>query len=149
MDIAMSRPEPIPFYGELGSNNPVFVTPAAAEARGDAIAKGYVASFTLRAGQFCVKPGMLFIPAGTGMLEKLRASALPDGAKMLNERIQKGYVESLQKLSSHPNVKVLVQGLSPLSTTPSPTLLITKAEHVLAESVRDHEAVKGSRWQSG
>ena len=30
MDIAMSRPEPIPFYGELGSNNPVFVTPAAA-----------------------------------------------------------------------------------------------------------------------
>jgi len=26
----MSRPEPIPFYGELGSNNPVFVTPAAA-----------------------------------------------------------------------------------------------------------------------
>lgn len=132
MDIAVSRPEPIPFYGELGSNNPVFVTPAAAEARGASIAEGYVASFTLGSGQYCVKPGMLFVPAGSGMLQKLRASALPEGTKMLNDRIQKGYVESLQHLSSHPNVEVLVQGLSPFSKTPSPILLATKAEHVLA-----------------
>ena len=132
MDIAASRPEPIPFYGELGSNNPVFVTPAAVEARGQSIAEGYVSSFTLGAGQFCVKPGMLFVPAGSGMLEKLRDIALPAGAKMLNERIREGYVENLQRLSSHPNVEVLVQGTAPFATSPSPILLTTKAEHVLS-----------------
>ena len=31
-DVAVSRPEPIPFYGELGSINPAFVTPDAASA---------------------------------------------------------------------------------------------------------------------
>nr|WP_150110171.1 aldehyde dehydrogenase (NADP(+)) [Arthrobacter crystallopoietes] len=132
MDIAVSRPDPIPFYGELGSNNPVFVTPSAAAARGDAIAEGYLASFTLGAGQYCVKPGMLFVPAGSGMIEKLRASVLPDGAKLLNERIQKGYVDSLQQLSSNPHVQVLAQGPAPLSELPSPTLLLTRAEHVLS-----------------
>jgi NADP-dependent aldehyde dehydrogenase len=139
MNIAMSRPDPIPFYGELGSNNPVFVTPAAAEARGQSIAEGYVASFTLGAGQFCVKPGMLFVPAGSGMLEKLRNAALPAGARMLNDRIREGYVENLQRLSSHPNVEVLVQGLAPFSTSPSPILLATKSAHVL-ESPRELEA---------
>ncbi|WP_140416445.1 aldehyde dehydrogenase family protein, partial [Arthrobacter globiformis] len=58
-DIATSRPDPIPFYGELGSNNPVFVTEAAAKERGKEIAEGFIASFTLGAGQFCTKPGTL------------------------------------------------------------------------------------------
>ena len=58
--------EPIPFYGELGSLNPVFVTQAAVDARGNDIATGYVGSFTLGVGQFCTKPGLLFLPAGHG-----------------------------------------------------------------------------------
>ena len=33
LDVAASRPDPIPFYGELGSLNPVFVGAAAAAAR--------------------------------------------------------------------------------------------------------------------
>ena len=46
-DLASGRPDPIPFYGELGSVNPVVVTPAAVAARGDELAKGLVGSFTL------------------------------------------------------------------------------------------------------
>ena len=61
-DIANARPRPIPFYGELGSVNPVVVTEAAIAARGEAVAKGYAGSFTLGAGQFCTKPGLLFLP---------------------------------------------------------------------------------------
>ncbi|GAA3675331.1 aldehyde dehydrogenase (NADP(+)) [Arthrobacter ginkgonis] len=132
MDIAVSRPEPIPFYGELGSNNPVFVTPRAAAARGTKIAEEFIASFTLGAGQFCTKPGTIIVPAGSGMVEHLRSAALPQGAQLLNGRIQSGYVESLQQLSAHPHVSVLVQGPEPLSDAPSPTLLLTRAEHVLA-----------------
>src|SRR5699024_2730885 len=66
-DLAVSRPDPIPFYGELGSVNPVFVTSAAAAARGDEILSGYAESATLGAGQFCTKPGVLLLPEETDL----------------------------------------------------------------------------------
>ncbi|CAM5659195.1 MULTISPECIES: aldehyde dehydrogenase family protein [Streptomyces] len=69
--VAAERPEPIPFYGELGSVNPVVVTAAAADARGADIAKGYVASLTQGAGQFCTNPGLLFAPAGNDILDEI------------------------------------------------------------------------------
>jgi 2,5-dioxopentanoate dehydrogenase len=62
MDIAASRPEPIPFYAEMSSTNPVFILPGALRERGDAIASGLHTSFTLGAGQFCTKPGLVFLP---------------------------------------------------------------------------------------
>ncbi|GAA1612986.1 aldehyde dehydrogenase (NADP(+)) [Actinoplanes couchii] len=58
------RPEPIPFYGELSSLNPVVVTPAAAAGRAETIGAEFAASFTLVAGQFCTKPGLIFVPTG-------------------------------------------------------------------------------------
>ena len=46
-DIAAgSHRRPIPFYGELGSVNPVFVTEAALRENAAQIAEGYVASVT-------------------------------------------------------------------------------------------------------
>lgn len=63
-DLAVSRPDPIPFFGELGSVNPLVVTPAAARARGAAIGAGAADSFTLGMGQFCTKPGLIFVPRG-------------------------------------------------------------------------------------
>jgi NADP-dependent aldehyde dehydrogenase len=62
--IIEKRPEPIPFYGELSSLNPVVVTPEAAADRGERIGAEFAASFTLGAGQFCTKPGLLFVPTG-------------------------------------------------------------------------------------
>jgi NADP-dependent aldehyde dehydrogenase len=64
MDIAAARPEPIPFFAEMGSTNPVFILPGALKERGEAIATGLHASFTMGAGQFCTKPGMVFLPPG-------------------------------------------------------------------------------------
>lgn len=60
VQLANNRPEPIPFYAEMSSTNPVFILPAALRERGPQIAKGLHASFTLGAGQFCTKPGMVF-----------------------------------------------------------------------------------------
>src|SRR4029077_6142152 len=68
-DLAQSRPDPIPFYGELGSLNPTVVTPGALADRGAVIAKGFVGSFTLGTGQYCTKPGLLFLPVGHGLAE--------------------------------------------------------------------------------
>src|SRR5438270_377686 len=61
MDVASSRPEPIPFYAEMSSTNPVFILPGALRKDGEKIAAGLHASFTLGAGQFCTKPGMVFV----------------------------------------------------------------------------------------
>ncbi|MEU0083713.1 aldehyde dehydrogenase family protein, partial [Streptomyces sp. NPDC006274] len=65
-DVAMSRPVPIPFHGELGSLNPVVVTEAAAVERAEEIGAGLAGSMTLGVGQFCVKPGLVLAPAGGG-----------------------------------------------------------------------------------
>jgi NADP-dependent aldehyde dehydrogenase len=57
-DLATSRPEPIPFYGELGSVNPVFLLPSALAARAEQIGQGWAASLTMGVGQFCTNPGV-------------------------------------------------------------------------------------------
>ncbi len=57
-DLCAQRPDPIPFFGELGSVNPMFILPQAVAARGAAIAAGWAASLTMGAGQFCTNPGI-------------------------------------------------------------------------------------------
>jgi NADP-dependent aldehyde dehydrogenase len=79
--LANARPVPIPFYGELGAANPLIVTDRAARERAIEIGAGIAGSMTLGVGQFCTKPGLLFVPTGAegdslvstlvGELEKL------------------------------------------------------------------------------
>ncbi|WEX07782.1 aldehyde dehydrogenase (NADP(+)) [Chelativorans sp. AA-79] len=57
-NLAQARPDPIPFYGELGSVNPQFLLPAALAARGEKIAQGWAASLSMGVGQFCTNPGV-------------------------------------------------------------------------------------------
>jgi NADP-dependent aldehyde dehydrogenase len=133
LDIASSRAEPIPFYGELGSLNPVFVTPAAVAARGEAIVDGYVGSFTLGTGQFCTKPGLLFLPEGHGLEERLvdavRGTA-PAG--MLNERIREGHAHERDRLEGLGATRTLVHG-DETDAGVAPTLLATTAKELLAD----------------
>jgi len=134
-DLATSRADPIPFYGELGSLNPVFVTAAAARRRRDEIVRGFVSSFTLGAGQFCTKPGLLFVPAGAGF--EAAAAELASGqagAELLNDRLAEGYRRSLEALARRPGVDVVLAG-SPDERRVTPTLLATD----LANVVRDAE----------
>jgi alpha-ketoglutaric semialdehyde dehydrogenase len=60
-DLCARRPEPIPFFGELGSINPMFILPDAANARGADIGTGWAGSLTMGAGQFCTNPGIVVI----------------------------------------------------------------------------------------
>lgn len=59
---ARARPRPIPFYGELGSVNPVIATSAALKKGGDALVQTLAGSITLGCGQFCTSPGLLVLP---------------------------------------------------------------------------------------
>ncbi|TBN42715.1 aldehyde dehydrogenase (NADP(+)) [Paracoccus subflavus] len=63
-DLCAARPEPIPFFGELGSINPGFILPQALAARGAKLAEGWAGSLTMGAGQFCTNPGLIVMPRG-------------------------------------------------------------------------------------
>ena len=54
--------QPIPFYGELGSVNPVFVTESAASARAQEIVDGFLGSFTLGQGSSAPNPESFWYP---------------------------------------------------------------------------------------
>jgi NADP-dependent aldehyde dehydrogenase len=110
-DIAAGRPAPIPFYGELGSINPAVITPAAVAARGEQIAAGFAGSITMGTGQFCTKPGLLFVPAGHGLEDALRAAvAQVEAAPLLNARIRDQLAAGLAGLGAHPDVERLEGG---------------------------------------
>jgi NADP-dependent aldehyde dehydrogenase len=102
-DLASSRRSPIPFFAEMGSLNPVFVTGAALEAERDALLDGFVGSFTLGVGQFCTKPGVLVAPAGIGIEDALRARVeTVAAAPMLSEAIAGRYGDTLTTLRATP-----------------------------------------------
>lgn len=63
-DLCAARPEPIPFFGELGSVNPMFVLDAALAKRGAGIGEGWAASLCMGAGQFCTNPGIAVVKSG-------------------------------------------------------------------------------------
>ncbi|MFI6673330.1 aldehyde dehydrogenase (NADP(+)) [Kribbella sp. NPDC050470] len=132
-EIAVTRPEPIPFYGELGSMNPVFVTQAAIDARGKDIATGYVGSFTLGVGQFCTKPGLLFLPSGHGLQEQLtEATGGVAEAPMLNDRIKDGFASGLDRLQKVEGVRVWASGGATLLQTTVAELL-SRRDEILEE----------------
>src|SRR5690606_26675435 len=131
-DIAGARPEPIPFYGELGSVNPAFVAPGAARSRAAEIAQGYIASVTGSQGQLCTKPGILLVPAGSEVIERLRVADAPGGAPLLNDRIAQGFAAGLEALAAHDAVTVL-RGEPSAGEEPGLALLLTTVEALLAD----------------
>lgn len=139
-DLASGRPDPIPFYGELGSVNPVVVTTGAAAARGAVLATGLVGSFTLGAGQFCTKPGVVFIPRDAG-IEQLVADAVAGaaGGPLLTERITTAFPEGIRELEADPSVEVLAYGAEtpygarPVVLTTDAAAVAERAETLIAE----------------
>ena len=76
MDLAAARPDPIPCFPEMSSGNPVFVLPGALRKGPAALAQSLFGSFTLGAGQFCTKPGIVLVPEtpeGPAFFDELRS----------------------------------------------------------------------------
>ncbi len=110
-DIAASRPAPIPFYGELGSVNPVFITADAIAERADEIASGFVTSVAGSAGQLCTKPGFAFVAEGSVLPEAIRAAAgeLAEH-RLLDPRIAKSFDERRRAILAAPGVRPVIEG---------------------------------------
>lgn len=99
MKIAASRPEPIPFYAEMSSVNPVFVLPNALQSRSESLAKGLHGSVTLGVGQFCTNPGVVITTGDDSAFVSQLAAFITDtqpGA-MLNRNIGASYVKAVSE----------------------------------------------------
>ena len=94
---AAARPRPIPFYGELGSINPVIALPAELKAKGTELATTLAGSIALGCGQFCTNPGVIVL------LDALQADA-----KAVND----AFVQQLgQALAGQTPHAMLTQGM--------------------------------------
>lgn len=112
-DAAVSRPEPIPVYAEMGSSNPVFILPQAMKERGAVIAAAYSGSVTLGVGQFCTNPGLLFYQEDetAKFQDKLKESfEKTAGGVMLAPSIFNTYQKELKARLSLTGVEQLASG---------------------------------------
>ncbi|MFC3807491.1 aldehyde dehydrogenase family protein [Terrabacter sp. MAHUQ-38] len=109
--VAASRPRPIPFFGELGSVNPVVVTADALSEGGDGLLRGYVTSVSGSAGQLCTKPGFLLVPEGSVVDPVIAqaASEVPEH-RLLNAAIADGYVARRAAVLATDGVRVVHGG---------------------------------------
>ncbi|PSL38360.1 NADP-dependent aldehyde dehydrogenase [Labedella gwakjiensis] len=107
--IAANRPVPIPFFGELGSVNPVFVTPAAAEAGLGPLAEAFVASVSGSAGQLCTKSGFLFVPRGADLPVAAPAAGVAPH-RLLHAGIADGFRDRRERILSTDGVETVAGG---------------------------------------
>lgn len=112
-DLCAARPEPIPFFGELGSVNPVFVMPEALSRRGAELGGAWAGSLTMGVGQFCTNPGIVVAAGGPGLnafveaaTEALKAAG---EAVMLTEGIADAYRRGVTEVGSASGVQELLK----------------------------------------
>ena len=106
--LANQREVPIPVFAEMGSVNPIFCFPQKLEKENDALAKAFVASLTLGAGQFCTNPGLIFVPEKQAQNFELAIAAELNAiaaAPMLHEGIAKAYYDSIQALEGRNELR--------------------------------------------
>lgn len=141
-DLCAARPEPIPFFGELGSVNPMFLLPAAVKARGGDIAKGWAGSLTMGAGQFCTNPGISVIidgPEADAFIEAATAALGPIGAQtMLTDGIAQAYRAGRDRVASTKGVQEVLTSVCDLRNA-SPYLFATTGAEWLANEVLGEE----------
>ncbi len=139
---ANARPRPIPFYGELGSINPVVALPEALAHNGAALAAQLAGSIVLGCGQFCTSPGIVIVrddEAGRAFVKQLAeglAAANPHA--MLNATIRAGFNAGVARLHGRNGVKSLL-ALPAREAAPGAHLFATDAASFLADEVLREE----------
>ena len=134
-DLCAQRDEPIPFFGELGSVNPMFVLPNASSTRAEALGIGWAASLSMGAGQFCTNPGIAVVldneDATTFQQAALSALTEVDTQTMLTSGIADAYRSGTQRIENSAGVQK-VMGETCQNRDASPYLFAVSAEDWLA-----------------
>ncbi|EEB86269.1 aldehyde dehydrogenase (NADP(+)) [Roseobacter sp. GAI101] len=141
-DLCAQRPEPIPFFGELGSVNPMFILPEALMARGKDIAAGWAGSLTMGAGQFCTNPGIVILLDGpdADAFTKTATEALSSiGAQtMLTDGIAAAYRAGTDQIANTSGVRALVTSATDARRA-TPVLFATTAQEWLENDTLGEE----------
>ena len=119
-DAVNQRKNPVPFYGEMGSLNPVFLLPGALEQRADEIASGYIQSVNLGVGQFCTNPGAVLGVEGERLdtfLSAVKTAAQEIApATMLHPGIHRAFEDGQQRIAGADGVNLVgSSGQSPVA----------------------------------
>ena len=139
VDLAAGRSEPIPVFAEMGSLNPVFVTSSAIVDRSEALAKGIIDSALMGSGQFCTKPGLVFIPNDSDFISIMKSHlATLSVAPLLSKTIADRYSSAIDKLSLAGKIEVASGITNEAGFGVTPTIFITDwataaANHELLE----------------
>lgn len=111
---AQSRPEPIPFYAEMSSINPVFPLPEALKARGKEMGKAFVGSLNMGAGQFCTNPGLVIAVKGAELdtfMEAAGEAVKESGAQtMLTPGIFEAYESGVKSFADSGKAQEVARG---------------------------------------
>lgn len=142
-DLCARRADPIPFFGELGSVNPMFLLPAALGARGSQIAAGWAASLTMGAGQFCTNPGLAVLidgPDADAFIAAARLALAPMAAQtMLTDGIAQAFRQGRDRVAATSGVREVLTSTCDLRNA-TPYLFEVSgtdwlANHALGEEV--------------
>ncbi|MCR9121291.1 MAG: aldehyde dehydrogenase (NADP(+)) [Phyllobacteriaceae bacterium] len=141
-DLCAARPEPIPFFGELGSVNPMFILPQALAARGAEIGQGWAGSLTMGAGQFCTNPGLVILPGGERAEVFIDAAAtalaeVPD-QPMLTDGIAQAFRKGRDRIGSAATVETVISGTAG-DRGAAPALFRVSAKDFAANPALAHE----------
>ncbi|MGS0692462.1 aldehyde dehydrogenase (NADP(+)) [Shewanella sp. 30m-9] len=143
-DLCAARPEPIPFYGELGSTNPQFILANILEEQAESLASTQVQSMLMGHGQFCTSPGVIVAVKGEA-LNRYKATLAQDvasqsAASMLTAGIASAYQSQIEALLANPKVELIAQGeSSPANHFTRPTALKVTATDFLASNAIQQE----------
>src|SRR6056297_2393041 len=112
-NLCAARPVPIPFFGELGSVNPVFVMPHALAQRGAELGAAWAGSLTMGVGQFCTNPGIVVATEGAGLdaFAKAATDALEAAGEsvMLTDGIADAFRRGAPEVRSGSSVQELLK----------------------------------------
>lgn len=132
-DAAVSRPEPIPVYAEMGSSNPVFILPQIMKEKAAALAAAYAGSVTLGVGQFCTNPGMLFYKENEVEFKNTLKQEFEktNGGVMLATAIYHSYTKAVEQHLHVQGVTQLATGIpskADVNNFATPVLFATSSE---------------------
>lgn len=129
-NLAQQRPEPIPFYGELGAINPTFILPDAMKAN-PSLAEQFVASMTMGCGQFCTKPGVVFAissPETQAFIETAQVLVRQQSpSTLLTHGIKDNYQSEIENRSADKGITVTYSEAQ-LPNVPA-ALFVTDSKH--------------------
>lgn len=144
---ANARPRPIPFYGELGSINPVIALPAALVGKAAEAAATLAGSITLGCGQFCTSPGIVVLlddPASDAFVDALAGAlgaARPHA--MLTPAMRRNFDAGVARMAATDGVRALLPAAGDAAAAaPAPFLAQVDARRFAATPAL-HEEVFG------